>query len=70
MLVIEIGHGMASEINSDQNKGTHRPVSPLTTFGHFLDTTKKKGLTTNRKTLFSFTFLVGGAGFEPATPAV
>jgi hypothetical protein len=38
--------------------------------GHILDTQNKKGLAIARKSLMSLMQLVGGAGFEPATPAV
>jgi hypothetical protein len=31
---------------------------------------KKKGQSVTAKALISLSFLVGGAGFEPATPAV
>jgi hypothetical protein len=39
-------------------------------FGTFFGTTKKKAPGISAKCLISNRFLVGGAGFEPATPAV
>ena len=47
-----------------------RQLHFLPGFGHFLDTRKKKGLAVTRKSLIFNLILVGGAGFEPATPAV
>jgi hypothetical protein len=39
-------------------------------FATFFGTTNKKGPGISAKSLFSKAVLVGGAGFEPATPAV
>ena len=39
-------------------------------FPHFFPTTNENGTLRRRKSLIQLSFLVGGTGFEPVTPAV